>query len=90
VIDKTWNQDRATIRVSEGDIPPGESHRALIGLPDYDLAMKNKQNVDLKAALMGAIKTPPTTVETIRKVRIKHVNGVKVVLQEAEMVCSMN
>jgi hypothetical protein len=52
--------------------------------------MKKKLNLDLKAALLAAINTIPATVETVRKVRIKQINGVKVVLQEAEMVCSMN
>ena len=52
--------------------------------------MKKKLNEDLKAALLAEINTLPATVETVRKVRIKHINGVKVVLQEAEMVRSMN
>ena len=90
VVDKTWNRDKATIGSRRGISPPVNPIRALIGFPGYSLAMKKKLNVDLKAALMAAIKTPPTTIETVRKIRIKHINGVKVVLQEAEMVCSMN
>ena len=52
--------------------------------------MKNKLNATLKAALLAAIDTPPATVETVRKVLIKQINGVKVVLQETEMKFSMN
>jgi len=52
--------------------------------------MKKKLSEDLEAALLAAVNTLPATVKTVRKVRIKHINGVKVVLQEAEMVCSMN
>jgi hypothetical protein len=52
--------------------------------------MKKKLNASLKEALLAAVNTPPTTVETVRKVLIKHINGVKVVLQETEMIFSMN
>jgi hypothetical protein len=51
--------------------------------------MKNKVNGDPKT-ILAAIDIQPTTVETVRKVLIKHIDGVKVVLQEAEMVFSMN
>jgi hypothetical protein len=70
-------------------VPHGEPHKASITLSGYAVGMKNKVNGDPKT-ILAAIDIQPTTVETVRKVLIKHIDGVKVVLQEAEMVFSMN
>ena len=71
-------------------MPPGEPHKASIAFLSYALEMENKLDATLKAPLLAAISTHPTAVETVRKVLIKHINGVKVVLQEAQMVFSLN
>jgi hypothetical protein len=70
-------------------VPHGGPHKASITFSGYAVGMKNELNGNPKA-LLAAINTHPTTVETVRKVVIKQIDGVKVVLQEAEMVFSMN
>ena len=52
--------------------------------------MRTKLNAKLHAELVAALNTPPPALETIGKVLVKHINGVKVVLQETEMTFSMN
>jgi len=52
--------------------------------------MKKKLDANVKAALLAAVKTPAAAVETVRKVLIKHFNGVNVVLQETEMKFALN
>jgi hypothetical protein len=52
--------------------------------------MKKNLTANLKAALLATVNTPPAAVETVRKVLIKPINGVKVVLQETEMKFSPN
>ena len=52
--------------------------------------MKNKLTPKLRAALLAALNTPSMAVETVRKVLIKEINGVRVVLQEAEIAFFTN
>jgi hypothetical protein len=74
----------------KGETPPGQPHKPAITFSDYAMGMKNKLNATLKAALLAAVNTPPRTADTVRKVLIKQINGVKVVLQETEMKFSLN
>jgi hypothetical protein len=73
-----------------GDIPPGQPHRVWITFLSYVEWMKHKLNAELKAMLLASSNLPPAPIETIRKVRFKHINGVKVLLHEPEMPFSMN
>jgi hypothetical protein len=52
--------------------------------------MKHKLTPKLRAALLAAVNMPAVAVETVREVMITEINGVRVVLQEAEIAFSSN